>query len=300
MNSIFALVLGFAPGIFWLWFIYTRNRYHREPRSLVIRVFALGMVSTILVPIFELPLLFFTKIHLSVLENISEGSIKDLAVLAFLIVGPAEELSKFLIIRAIVFKSPYFSETSDGFIYSAAAALGFASIENVTYAIQFGWPIMFFRGPISTLVHVVIGGLWGYGLIRYKLKGRKALGLLLILLASSAVFHGLFDFLLFTQAKSGSRYWLLAYALFAGGLVIYWWMLQRSQKTSAQSNKVTAILRHCLHCNSYVNSNSRFCPQCGANLLSAAEIPTLICANCQNPIARDSRYCANCGYQLMK
>lgn len=299
MNSLSALILGFAPGIFWLWFIYTRDRYHREPRALVIRVFALGMASTLLVPLFELPLIYFTNIDVSILDDLSEGSIKDLAILAFVIVGPAEELSKFLIVRAIVFKSPYFNEMNDGFIYSAAAALGFASVENVTYAFQFGWEVMVFRGPISTLVHVILGGLWGYGLIRYKLKGRKALGFLLLMLIASAAFHGLFDFLLFTQADSGSRYWLLAYVLFIGGLAIYWWMMQKSQKTSVKASKVTLILKHCLHCNSYVNANSVFCTYCGNNL-NSGQIPALICANCQSPILRNSRFCVNCGYELAK
>lgn len=300
MNSLSTLVLGFAPGIFWLWFIYTRDRYHREPRALVIRVFIVGMASTILASIAEVALMLSLDIDLSILDNLSELSIKNMAVLSFVIVGPAEEISKFLIVRSIVFKSPYFNETNDGFIYSAAAALGFASIENVTYAFQFGSEVMFFRGPISTLVHVVLGGLWGYGLIKYKLKGGKALGLLLILLGAAALFHGLFDFLLFTQAGSGSRYWLLAYVLFIGGLAIYWWMLQRTQKTSLKSLRVTRMLRQCLRCNSYVNSNSRFCPQCGSHMLSEMRVPTLICSNCQSPVVKESKYCAICGYQLVK
>lgn len=267
---------------------------------MVTRVFALGMAGTILVPIFEIPLILLTQVDVSIINDLSEGSIPELALLAFVIVGPAEELSKFLVVKAVVFKSPYFSETNDGYIYSAAAALGFASIENVTYAIQFGWPVIFFRGPISTLVHVMLGALWGYGLVKYKINGRKALPFLLIMLAVSAGLHGLFNFLLFTQAESGTRYWLLAYALFIGGLIVYWWTLQRSQRTSVKGSRVAKVLRQCLHCNSYVNANSRFCPSCGNHLDSGTQVPTLICANCQNQVSMDTRYCANCGYQLVK
>ncbi len=300
MNSLSALVLGFAPGIFWLWFLYTRDRYHREPRSLVTRVFALGMASTILVPILEIPLILLTQVDVSIINNLSEGSISELALLAFVIVGPAEELSKFFVVKSIVFKSPYFSETNDGYIYSAAAALGFASVENVTYAIQFGWQVMFFRGPISTLVHVMLGAFWGYGLVKYKRNGRKSLPLLWLMLALSAGIHGLFDFLLFTQATSESRYWLLAFVLFAIGLVIYWWTLQRSQKTSLKNLRIAPMLKHCVHCNSYVNLNSKFCSNCGSLIDSATQIPALICANCQNQVAIDSKYCGNCGYQLIR
>ncbi len=298
MNSLSALVLGFAPGIFWLWFLYTRDRYHREPRSLVTRVFTLGMASTILVPILEIPLILLTQVDVSIINDLSEGSISELALLAFVIVGPAEELAKFLVVKAIVFKSPYFSESNDGFIYSAAAALGFASVENVTYAIQFGPEVMLFRGPISTLVHVMLGALWGYGLVKYKTNGRKALPFLWFMLVLSAGLHGLFDFLLFTQATTGSRYWLLAFVMFGVGLAIYWWTLQKTQKVSLKNLRVATALRQCIHCNSYVGANSRFCPNCGNHLDSDTQ--TLTCANCQNTVTPGSKYCGSCGYQLIK
>src|SRR5581483_11796049 len=48
------LVLGFAPGLFWLWHYYRKDAYQPEPRRLVLKLFVLGMLVTIPVGIAEL------------------------------------------------------------------------------------------------------------------------------------------------------------------------------------------------------------------------------------------------------
>ena len=54
----------------------------------------------------------------------------------FLVIGPCEEIAKFLAVRLFVYRNHEFDEPLDGIIYAAAAALGFASLENVLYVID--------------------------------------------------------------------------------------------------------------------------------------------------------------------
>lgn len=52
---------------------------------------------------------------------------------------------------------PCFDEPGDGLVYSTAASLGFASLENLFYIVQFGPAVMILRAPLSTAGHVVFG-----------------------------------------------------------------------------------------------------------------------------------------------
>lgn len=54
------------------------------------------------------------------------------------LVGPAEELGKFAVVRLIPYRSLYFDESKDGLVYGAASSLGFASLENLVYMLTIG------------------------------------------------------------------------------------------------------------------------------------------------------------------
>ncbi|MCT9096620.1 PrsW family intramembrane metalloprotease [Haloarchaeobius sp. HME9146] len=56
-----------------------------------------------------------------------------LALYFFLVVGPVEELVKWLAVRLYAFRSIEFHAVIDGAVYGAVAGLGFATIENAIY-----------------------------------------------------------------------------------------------------------------------------------------------------------------------
>ena len=64
-------------------------------------------------------------------HDLNHLSLGETAYLAFIVAGFTEELFKFLVVRTTIYKSPYFDEPIDGLVYSSAAALGFASLENI-------------------------------------------------------------------------------------------------------------------------------------------------------------------------
>ena len=136
------------------------------------------------------------------------------AYTAFIVAGFTEELGKFLAVRQTLYKSPYFSEPMDGLIFAAAAALGFASIENVGYMVSFGAAVVLLRGVFSTVGHVLFAAPWGFALGRQKRGGPSGALFTRAALVVGITAHGLFDFFIFV----GGRWAAGTLALFLVGL----------------------------------------------------------------------------------
>ena len=88
MNYLVILTIALAPGIFWLWIITRWDRYHPEPRSLIIRTFLLGMAIAVPLAIIE-ALLYPGSV------NSSSGQLPLLLsfYLSFIVAGLPEELA---------------------------------------------------------------------------------------------------------------------------------------------------------------------------------------------------------------
>ncbi len=119
----------------------------------------------------------------------------------FLIVGPVEETTKFLvfIFLAGIFKS--IKEPRDGLIQAGSAALGFSLIENFGYAMAYGLSVLLIRSVITTLGHVTFAAFWGLGWGAYQYSsgsGEKTTDRFFVipLLIAAMVVHAGFDTLL--------------------------------------------------------------------------------------------------------
>ena len=221
MNILIIILVAFAPCIFWLWIIYRGDRYQPEPRSLLIRTFFLGLAIAIPVAIIEA--ILYPK---SLTQN--PVSLPAAVYLTFVVVGLTEESGKFFVVRRSMYNSRFFEEPSDGLIYSAAAALGFASLENIVYLLSFGWEVILVRGLVSNLAHVLFASLWGYPLALHKLGIIKARYIVWLGLIAAMIAHGIFDFLLFTQ----SIYTLLGIPFFACMTVLFIFMMRHANRIS--------------------------------------------------------------------
>jgi len=182
------LLLALAPGLFWLYYFHSKDRYEPEPLAWILVVYFLGAAVTFPVGILESMLEVFT------------GS-----VLATIVVAPTcEELAKYWVVKKSVYQSREFDEPVDGIIYAAAAGLGFATLENILYvfsaldeslllALQTG----VVRGLVSVPGHVLFSIMWGaaLGMARF-MPGPEKKMLVWRGLALSMVAHALFNFLL--------------------------------------------------------------------------------------------------------
>ena len=285
MNSLGLIMLGFAPGIFWLWLIYQRDRYIPAPVHLVVRTFLWGIAVSVPVVIVEAVLEYVFHLSTDIKEGLAEA-----AYISFIVAGFAEELAKYLVIKKTVFKSPYFRQPLDGIIFSAAAALGFASIENVGYMFSFGAEVILVRGPISTLAHVLFSMTFGYALGAHKLGrlGPQVPGLALI---TAMTLHGLFDYLLLADPSYNP--WALVLYLALG--LLFFLILRLAQRQSPYRGKVAAVGITCTNCTQLSGFGSAFCTACGRSLASAKSGAFMVCAQCRSHIASRDRFCISCG-----
>lgn len=189
MEALFILTLAFAPGLFWLWYFFKKDKLEPEPLQLIRNCFFLGMAVVIPSALVELP---FARVHPR----------------ATLVIGAPiiEELAKFLVVRYTVFRSAEFDEPMDGVVYAAAVALGFASLETVFYLFaeyqrdsQSFAVVAISRAILTVPGHALWSAMWGYALGIAKFSDAKYQKKLIIegLLLAMAM-HAVFNFLCLT------------------------------------------------------------------------------------------------------
>ncbi len=283
-------ILAFAPGLFWLWFFVRGRSYRPKPRRLLVFGFFLGMASTMPAAILEFAFLNDSDVEVG-------ADLATAAVAMLFVVGPVEELSKFLAVWLGPFRSLYFDEPRDGLVYAAAASLGFASLENLVYILAFGPEVMIVRAPISTLAHVIFGSFWGYALGIQTQKGRAGRRVWLLFgLTVAAVVHGVFNILVLALSVGGA---VLALLLMGLGL---WWILNRlrwAQRASPFRFRRNYPQVECPGCGRRIFVTSRFCQFCRWSV-PATNPPALICSYCGNAGHPDAAYCTRCGDRLLR
>ncbi len=193
-------ILPFALSFAWLAFVRRFDRARPEPIWLVVATFALGGLSVVPAGLAEMGCAAATPwLDPSVMTLGGQAWALPIAIAVFsIVVGFAEEGSKFLGAWSLARHRREFDEPIDGIIYGCAAALGFAAVENIKYfAIgRMSGVVIAVRAFISVPAHMFFGAIWGYALGR-QLVSRKTSVLAFFVLA--AVAHGTFDALLSTD-----------------------------------------------------------------------------------------------------
>ena len=192
MEFLVSTVLSLAFGFFWLWWYYRQDIFDKEPKRFVILIFVLSMPLSVLSGLLEYTLDQGSNLY-------SEKSGFLVAALFYLgVVAVIEELAKFFVVFTVAYPNKAFNEPMDGIVYAAAAAVGFASFENVFYVLNKGPLVLLLRGPFSTLGHVLFSALWGAALglsLTEPSRSRRfrmiATGLVLSILA-----HGTYNILI--------------------------------------------------------------------------------------------------------
>ncbi len=184
------LPLAVAPGIGICFFIYFRDKFEKEPFRLLVKCFFLGFLSIIPAIIIEL---LFEALGI----NGNQGVFKTL-VYAFLVVGVAEEGSKFFFLRIFAYKKDAFNEPFDGIVYAMMVSMGFATLENIEYVLINGLGTALLRMFTAIPLHAVCAIFMGFYLGKAKFSVNKTRNILLGLFFAIAI-HGLYDFFLFQK-----------------------------------------------------------------------------------------------------
>ncbi len=147
--------------------------------------------------------------------------------MGFLGAAMIEKAGAFVLIALLMYRSPPIIMALNLVISAMLLGLGFATVENVMYALAVREPVIIVRLLSSVPLHVLTCGIIGYGLALARLSRtavrRAWYGLLA--LALSFLCHGLYDTLLITGGTG--TYWIAPLLILLAVAVEY--LLARSQ-----------------------------------------------------------------------
>lgn len=189
MQLILVIVASVLPGILWVRYFQSKDRFEKEPWTKLFKVFVYGAVAVIPAALLEMPFRGLLGPDSPMLGRF---------LVSFFVVGLGEEFFKFAAVYWSIFRDPEFNEPVDGIIYGVTAAIGFSVVENVLYISTFGLEIAPVRAVIASLAHASFTGILGFYLGIAKQQTRpwptiiKGIGI-------AAFLHGLYDFVLLGQ-----------------------------------------------------------------------------------------------------
>lgn len=178
---LFSIFLSFLAAFFWLIFYYRLSKKFTTSQAFLVKVFILGVISSIIALILERLIFRFYSIgiYIDFLRQEKSFYLKEnfiLFSLLFFFVALPEELIKFLFLKSIVFKGKIFNQIIDGIKSGIILGLGFGLIENFFYffvflkqIFRFDWynvvNLFLIRFLVPTLLHSIYGGIMGYFIV---------------------------------------------------------------------------------------------------------------------------------------
>ncbi|MEK7464591.1 MAG: PrsW family glutamic-type intramembrane protease [Patescibacteria group bacterium] len=214
--TIFTALAAILPGLVWLLF-FLREDIHPEPKKLILYTFAMGALATI-------PVLITQVASQGVFLSLSHEIIILIVILALI-----EEIFKFAAAYWAINKNPEFNEPIDAMIYMIAAALGFATTENLFvignvisspdgFSTSSAASLLLLRFVGATLLHVLASSLVGYYWARGK-KERMVGSFVTRGIIIATIVHALFNYLIL-RFQSNNLLYASIFLVFAGFFVL--------------------------------------------------------------------------------
>lgn len=196
LGPLLAGVMAAIPGVLWLALFYVLERRDREPKQLIAGVAILGML--IAGPLAEFVLRQAVPPVALAVHGLSAISL-DRVVYAVFVVGIAQEVCKYAVVRYSIYLSHEFSEPIDGIVYMMACGTGVAIWVNYHRLSGQGHQVILSTGAaqavVTTLAHASFAGVLGYVMGRAKFSRRTGItraALLLLGLLAAAALNGQF------------------------------------------------------------------------------------------------------------
>jgi RsiW-degrading membrane proteinase PrsW (M82 family) len=185
------LFISLSPVLIIALYIYSRDKYEREPLPVLLRAMLAGIAIV-------LPVIIIEKI-LSAPSEEMEG-ISYAAYNAFIVAGFTEEAFKYFAFYLFFWRNKNFNEKFDGIIYAVYIALGFAAVENIFYVFSGGVGVGMVRAVTAVPAHALFGVTMGYYFSLAKFNVRHNSLFMAMAFIMPFLFHGLYDFVLMSQS----------------------------------------------------------------------------------------------------
>ena len=236
MLSLFALAI--APGAAITLYIYSRDKYDREPLLPLLISFLLGMVAT------APAILIQTSLKLPLFLYCTDYNIWYYFLLSFIVVACSEEGSKFLMLRVYAYRNKAFSEPFDGIIYSVMISMGFATLENIGYVLNYGFKTGIIRMFLSVPSHGAFAVLMGYHVGLAKFDAPRGIQHIIKGMLLAIFFHGAFDFFLLLQNSAQVKKYVSNGLLLSGALVAWYIAIRISVKSIRLHEELSRLHFH--------------------------------------------------------
>lgn len=185
------LLAAILPGLLICVLIYFLDKHEKEGAIPLLITFCLGMLSAL--PALGIQMLA-SKMGLD-----STANIGFLLFYVFIVVAFSEELVKLVMLFGYPYSRPFFNEPMDGIVYTIMIGMGFAVVENIIYANNFGMETVMVRSFTAVPAHAIFAVFMGYfvGLSKFHPSSKWKLTGFGFLLAVGI--HGLYDFFILQQ-----------------------------------------------------------------------------------------------------
>ena len=185
-------MFSLVPVFIILWLLYTLDD-EKESLGMLIKLFAGGCLSLVLIKLLAGQFYFFDPEMLY-----GETTAIQQFFEKFSLIGTVEELSKFIILYFLVWKSREFNYVNDGFIYAVYVSLGFAAVENFNYMMEYADIMtLISRSLLTVPAHACFGIIMGsyLGDAKYYKNSNRGYYKYLAFFVPMLL-HGLYDYLL--------------------------------------------------------------------------------------------------------
>ena len=179
------LILAILPPLLIAYYVYQKDKYDKEPKSLIIKSFLFGCLGII-------PAIF--------LELFAKGMFTNLFLYVFIGIALVEEGVKYFFLKKYLFNKPDFNEPMDGIVYAVMISLGFATVENIAYVLNNEGQEMnvaLIRMFTAIPLHAVCGVILGYFVGLAKFSSNKKILLYKGLFLATLV-HALYNYFIFS------------------------------------------------------------------------------------------------------
>jgi RsiW-degrading membrane proteinase PrsW (M82 family) len=205
--GIIFLLSAFAPSIFILLWIRSREKFDREPLTTVLFTFLYGATVCVFAAIILefISLIIFSRNFQWLEQNIYVKTGLTIEASSVIIAPLIEEALKPVGVYRLRNRK-CFNEISDGVIYGSASGLGFASTENIVYfymaLMSGGIPAWIMTAVVRTvssiLLHASATSITGLGISKHIVEKRTS-GFIVLGYLGAVVLHAVFNFLASTM-----------------------------------------------------------------------------------------------------
>ena len=187
MNTII-FILAILPVIVLASYIYKKDKYEKEPLSMLILAFFLGMLA--------IPM---DLVVVGIINAMIPGG--TVFYQAFFEAGIPEEFCKWALFMLVIWRNKNFDEFFDGIVYACFIGLGFACIENMMYVYDSeSYSTALHTGVVRALLsvpgHFLFAVIMGYFLGMAKFRPQQRGKYLILSYVCPVIAHGIFDYLL--------------------------------------------------------------------------------------------------------